>query len=169
MATIRETRIAQETVSSIDYMSRLLGAIEGGNWVYAADKLRQLRGSLDNLDKELRCKGLAHGAAVEAYVVEHAQDYRIGRALYGEAARPTSPKEEVEIPLEVAAHVLFHFGRGGWPPSGFKATLMLAIAQADVVGRGRLALGFPEYVAAFNMAQLTDDGTAKLQAIVGGE
>lgn len=71
-----------------------------------------------------------------------------------------------EIPVEVAAHVLSHFGQGGWPPSGFKTTLMLAIAQADIVNRNRLALGFPEYVAAFNLAQLTDDGTATLQAIV---
>jgi len=76
--------------------------------------------------------------------------------------------QDDQIAPEVAAHVLFHFGRGGWPASGFKSRLVELIATADVVNRGLLALGFPGYVAAFNLAQTTDDGTATLLAIVDG-
>ena len=74
----------------------------------------------------------------------------------------------VEITPEIASQVLHHFGRGGFPAPGFTATLILAIAQADVVNRARLAEGFPGYVAAVNLAQLTDTGTATLIAIARG-
>lgn len=73
-----------------------------------------------------------------------------------------------QITPEIAAHVLFHFGRGGWPTSGFKSKLIEAIATADIVNRQLLAQGFPGYVAAFNLAQMSDDGTATLQAILAG-
>lgn len=76
------------------------------------------------------------------------------------------PADEVEIPVEAAAHTLFLFARGGWPASGFKSTLLHAIAQADIINRTRLAMAYPEYVAAYNLAQNDDDGIAKLQAIV---
>jgi hypothetical protein len=73
---------------------------------------------------------------------------------------------EADITPEVAAHVLSHFGAdGGYPASGFKTTLMLAIAQADSVNRDLLARGYPAYVKAFNLAQMTDGGTSTLQAI----
>lgn len=223
MPTVREVRIAEETVSAIDYMSRLLGAIETGNWCYASDKADQLMRTINNLAGHLDLTGPADGQAVAAYVAEHSQHYRIGRALYGVASQPPqgapepleaackicgctenaaceggcqwvpnplmidlcsscvlqltrlygTPTEqadpsEVEEPItpEVAAHVLHHFGAdGGYPASGFKTTLMLAIAQADVRNRELLAPGFPGYVRAFNLAQYTRHGTAELQEI----
>lgn len=84
------------------------------------------------------------------------------------ATAPTASDLTDQIAPEIAAHVLFHFGTGGWPASGFKSKLVELIATADVVNRGLLALGFPGYVAAFNLAQMSDSGTATLQAIVAG-
>lgn len=82
------------------------------------------------------------------------------------AEETISATTDPEISPEVAAHVLWHFGcDGGSPASGFKTTLMLAIAQADMPNRERLAKGFPDYVAAFNLAQLTSHGTAALQKL----
>ncbi len=90
--TIRETRIAEEAVSSIDFFSRLVGAIEDGNWHYARDKLRQLQNTLSNLAAQLDRKDPAAGPPVAAYVAEESQHYRIGRALYG----PDSPLAKAE-------------------------------------------------------------------------
>ncbi|WP_157251077.1 hypothetical protein [Nonomuraea typhae] len=164
MPTSRETRIAEGTVSAIDFFSRLIGAIESGNWHYADDKLSQLGRTLGELDQQLtRTDQPASGQPVAAYVAEHSQHYRIGRALYG------TPKEratEPEIRPEVAAHVLHHFGcDSGVPTSGFKTALMAAIAQADAPNREHLAKAFPDYVAAFNLAQTTSHGTAALQKL----
>ncbi|MEV4059693.1 hypothetical protein [Nonomuraea dietziae] len=163
MATIRETRIAEETVSAIDFMSRMLGAIEDGNWYYARDKLGQLSRALNNLDTQLSRTEVADGKPVAAYVAEHSRHYRVGKALYGAAEPPT---DAPEISPETAAHVLHHFGcEGGSPASGFKTTLMLAIAQADMPNRERLAKAWPDYVAAMNLAQVTSHGTAALQKL----
>ncbi|MEV4174040.1 hypothetical protein [Nonomuraea sp. NPDC049709] len=77
------------------------------------------------------------------------------------------PADQVMIPVEVAAHVLGHFGcPGGWLAGSFKRTLILAIAQADFVNRARLAMTFPDYAAAVELAQNADDGVVRLQAIV---
>ena len=93
----------------------------------------------------------------------------IARVNAGELAIcPVASEPVDEITPEIAAHVLFHFGRGGWPASGFKSRLVELIATADVVNRGSLALGFPGYVAAFNLAQTSDSGTATLRTIVAG-
>lgn len=71
-----------------------------------------------------------------------------------------------DITPEIAAHVLFHFGEpDGSAASGFKTALLQAIATADIVNRELLARGFPGYVAAFNLAQMTEDGTATLKTI----
>jgi hypothetical protein len=109
----REARIAEETVSAIDFMSRLVGAIEDGNWYYAADKLSQLTRTLEKLSGQLaRTDHPAVGPPVAAYVAEQAQQYRIGRGLYGranrrpEAADQSVDLDAVEIPPAVAAHVL---------------------------------------------------------------
>ncbi|MFI6819225.1 hypothetical protein ACIBG7_43040 [Nonomuraea sp. NPDC050328] len=81
----REARISEDAVSAIDYMSRLIGAIEDGNWYYAADKLGQLNRTLTRLEVELDRKDLsAAGPPVAAYVAEHSQRCRLGRALYGQ-------------------------------------------------------------------------------------
>lgn len=81
----RETRIGEETVSAIDFMSRLLNAIEAGNWHYAGEKMHQLRRTLETLDKQISRKDQpAAGAPVAAYVARESLHYRIGRALYGQ-------------------------------------------------------------------------------------
>lgn len=100
-----------------------------------------------------------HGATVSDEIVVR-PDYE------AVTVKRIAPTEERSIPVEAAAHTLFLFARGGWPASGFKSTLLHAIAQADILNRNRLALAYPEYVAAYNIAQLDDDGIAKLQAIV---
>jgi hypothetical protein len=166
--TTREIRIAEETVSAIDFFSRLIGGIEDGNWRYSRDKLRQLTDTLETLGAQLNRTGPASGKPVAAYVAENSQGYRIGRALYGTRQKP--PAADPEIRPEVAAHVLFHFGcDGGAPTSGFKTALMQAIAQADLPNRERLAMGWPDYVAAFNLAQTTSHGTAVLQKLAAQE
>ncbi|MDH2425735.1 hypothetical protein [Sphaerisporangium sp. TRM90804] len=90
--TIRETRIGEETVSALDYFSRLIGAIEDGNWRYARDKLRQLQNTLATLAAQLDRKSPAAGPPVAAYVARESLHYRIGKALYrppaGESTRP---------------------------------------------------------------------------------
>ncbi|MEV4472854.1 hypothetical protein [Nonomuraea sp. NPDC049504] len=68
------------------------------------------------------------------------------------------------ITPETAAHVLFHLGRGGWPGSTFVQKLLQAFDVADALNRARLAAGFPEYAAAFELAKSTDTGIALLQA-----
>lgn len=70
------------------------------------------------------------------------------------------------ITPETAAHVLFHLGRGGWPASQFIQHLLRSFETADIVNRARLGVGFPEYLAAFELYRSSDSGVAKLQAIV---
>ncbi len=162
--TARETRIGDETINAIDYFSRLVGAIEGGDWRYSRDKLRQLQATLADLALQLDRKGPAAGPPVAAFVAEYSQHTRIGRALYGSNPTPQT------ISPKVAAEVLHHFGAdGGREPSGFRRSLILAIAQADVPNRARLARAFPDYVAAVTSAQATEDGVVELQAIAAGD
>jgi hypothetical protein len=74
------------------------------------------------------------------------------------------------IPPDVAAHVLFHYGReGGYQAGSFTTALLAAMGTADPSNLDRLALGFPEYVAAVTAIQYDPDGVAHLQAIVQGE
>ncbi|MCX4596170.1 hypothetical protein OG819_42915 [Streptomyces sp. NBC_01549] len=74
------------------------------------------------------------------------------------------------IPPDIAAHVLFHYGReGGYQAGGFTESLVTAIDRADPPNRDRLALGFPEYVAAVVAIQYDPNGVERLQAIVRGE
>jgi hypothetical protein len=99
--TAREERIAEETVSAIDFMSRMLGAIEDGRWSYASDKLAQLARTLETLAKQLDRKDqTADGGPVAAAIRRESRHYRIGKALYGgQAADPLSPLQQVEAQL----------------------------------------------------------------------
>ncbi len=73
------------------------------------------------------------------------------------------------IPADVAAHVLFHFGRdGGYQAGGFTESLVTAIDRADPTNQARLALGFPEYVAAVTTIQNDRAGIERLQDIAAG-
>lgn len=73
------------------------------------------------------------------------------------------------IPPDVAAHVLFHYGRdGGYQAGGFIESLVTAIDRADPTHRDLLGLGFPEYVAAVVAIQYDPNGVERLQDIAAG-
>lgn len=76
--------------------------------------------------------------------------------------------ETPTIPAETANHVLFHFGYGGYQAGTFTQLLIPAIVAADVINQDKLALGFPDYVAAVHAYQYDRDGIANLQRIAGG-
>lgn len=73
------------------------------------------------------------------------------------------------IPPETANHVLFYFGYGGYQAGSFTQPLIQAIAAADNVNQDKLALGFPDYVAAVHAYQYDPNGIAHLQHIARGE
>jgi hypothetical protein len=73
------------------------------------------------------------------------------------------------IPADVAAHVLAHYGQeGGYQAGGFTQLIISAIDRADPTNKAKLELGFPEYVAAVNVAQYSRNGIEYLQSIVRG-
>lgn len=74
---------------------------------------------------------------------------------------------DVDITAEVAAHVLCHYGAGGYRAGSFTMALIEVIARADPQNRALLALGHPAYVAAVNLIDRTTDGVAKLSEIAG--
>lgn len=73
------------------------------------------------------------------------------------------------ITPEVAAHVLFHLGRGGYPASGFPTALLQLIDKADFVNRALLKRAYPGYVTAMELAKNTEGGTATLTQIAGSD
>jgi hypothetical protein len=73
------------------------------------------------------------------------------------------------IPAEVAAHVLSHFGRGGYPAGDWTESLITLIDRADMTNRARLLAAYPEYGAAITLAKYDENGIATLQAIACGE
>jgi hypothetical protein len=93
LARAREERIAEETVSAIDRFSRMLGAIETGNWRSASDEASQLMRVLGRLADQLDLSVPGSGYDVAAYVAEHSQAYRVGHV----PARPT-PRRRARRP-----------------------------------------------------------------------
>ncbi|WP_051844058.1 hypothetical protein [Streptomyces sp. NRRL S-813] len=73
------------------------------------------------------------------------------------------------IPAEVAAHVLSHFGRGGYPAGDWTETLITLIDRADMANRAKLLSAFPEYGRAILLAKYDEEGIATLQRIAQGE
>lgn len=73
------------------------------------------------------------------------------------------------IPAEVAAHVLSHFGRGGYPAGDWTEALISLIDRADAVNRAKLCTAFPDYGDAILLAKYDENGIAVLQAIAGGQ
>ncbi|MBQ0947682.1 hypothetical protein [Streptomyces sp. RK76] len=71
------------------------------------------------------------------------------------------------IPSEVAAHVLFSEGHGGYPAGSFTTKLLSTWGYADDANAARLAAGWPDYAAALNLLQ-QPDGIARLTAIANG-
>lgn len=73
------------------------------------------------------------------------------------------------IPAEVAAHVLSHFGRGGYPAGDWTELLITLIDRADMINRAKLATTFPDYGDAVLLAKYDEEGIATLQRILRGE
>lgn len=63
------------------------------------------------------------------------------------------PELVVPIPPEVCANVVYAFDGRGYPSGEFFRKLLHAVVGADPHNRRRLALGFPEWVRAVNLAQ----------------
>lgn len=74
------------------------------------------------------------------------------------------PKLDVPIPPEVCANVVYLFDGRGTPPGSFFRKLAHAVIGADPGNRNRLALGFPEWVRAVNIAQNVEGGLNMLMA-----
>ncbi|WP_392971011.1 hypothetical protein [Streptomyces sp. LN245] len=73
------------------------------------------------------------------------------------------------ITPDVAAHVLFHYGReGGYQAGSFTTALLTAMGTADPTNLARLAAAFPGYVAAVTFIQYDPDGVSYLQDIAAG-
>lgn len=69
------------------------------------------------------------------------------------------------IPADIAAHVLSHFGRGGYPAGDWTESLITLIDRADMTNRAKLVTAFPELGAAVVLAKYDEEGIATLQRI----
>ncbi|MFJ3507856.1 hypothetical protein [Streptomyces luteogriseus] len=76
--------------------------------------------------------------------------------------------ETTTIPAEVAAHVLSHFGRGGYPAGDWSEALITLIDRADMANRAKLLNAFPDYGAAVLLAKYDEHGIATLLDIAAG-
>lgn len=80
------------------------------------------------------------------------------------------PLQDTVIPPKVANQVLDHFGRGGYPAGSWKQKLIGLLASADRENFALLAVAFPEYAAAVDIAKYDLLGIENLQRIArGGE
>ncbi|MFG2076926.1 hypothetical protein [Nonomuraea maritima] len=61
-----------------------------------------------------------------------------------------------DITPAIASHVLFHFGRGGTPGPLFYRRLLMAVDVASTEQRAALALSFPGWVKAHELAANRD-------------
>ena len=75
----------------------------------------------------------------------------------------------LKVNQEIAAQVLWHFGRGGHQPGSFVEALLKAFTRADSYNRSLLSGAYPLYGMAFTMAVDEMDGIEKLQKIYQGE
>lgn len=73
------------------------------------------------------------------------------------------------LSVEVASHVLWFFRKEGYQPGSFVEMLLLTISRADIHNQMRLALGFPEYAFAMQLAQNHSDGLEILRKIAKGQ
>ena len=82
---------------------------------------------------------------------------------------PAIPIVTDHVTPEIAAHVLWHFGRGGYQPGSFTEALLVAFARADIHNMLALRRGFPGYFEAMYLAQEHVHGIKHLQEIAGGK
>jgi hypothetical protein len=90
----------------------------------------------------------------------------IGQAMNREM-QLDADDQPAAIPSEVAAHVLFSQGHGGYPAGSFTTRLLDTWAYADDTNAARLAASWPKYGAAFDLMR-QPDGIARLTAIANG-
>jgi len=74
-----------------------------------------------------------------------------------------------DISEEVAAHVLNHFGGGGYEPGSFTMSLLEAMVRADPTRFRQLSTLYPEYAAAIVLARNADDGIEILRGVLDGK
>jgi hypothetical protein len=77
-------------------------------------------------------------------------------------------QEGLECGPDVAAHVLWHFGRGGYRPGSFIEALLAAFAKADSHNFMRLEMAYPEYGQAMFVAKETIGGIDALEKVLKG-
>lgn len=104
-----ELRIAEDMTSVLDFLSRLQGAIDDGNWHYAHDKASQLVRAAQQLEAALgyevdrkRSEPTARGKWVTATIRRLAQHYSAGRALYPAPPDPAGEARKAQIAANVA-------------------------------------------------------------------
>jgi hypothetical protein len=100
----------------------------------------------------------SRGAFVQGLGEAAAREMRLALE---EAASPT-------ISSDVAAHVLWHEAKGGWPPSTFASKLLHLWTSADTGNAEHLANAFPEYAAAIGLMRSGQQGIEQLLAIADG-
>ena len=81
------------------------------------------------------------------------------------ADRQFTPPNSPEISVELANHVLFHFGQGGYRPGSFTEQLLNTFAAADPMRAAQLREAFPAHGWAMHLAQNTEQGIAQLRVI----
>lgn len=104
-----ELRIAEDMTSVLDFLSRLQGAIDDGNWHYAHDKAGQLVRVAQQLEAALgyevdrkRSEPAARGKTVTAAIRHYARHYAAGRALYPVPPDPAGEARKAQIAANVA-------------------------------------------------------------------
>ncbi|MEU2313097.1 hypothetical protein [Streptomyces albidoflavus] len=74
----------------------------------------------------------------------------------------------VPISREIAAHVLAHFGHGGYEAGTFTRHLLSAMDTADPSNLAALGRAFPAYAAAVVGIKYDPEGVAFLQRLASG-
>lgn len=86
--TAAETQIAEEVAHVLDHLGRVLGAVEDGKWVYAAEKAGSLVRAATALDRRLEAAGRQQTGRpprvgrIDAAIRQEARHYWLGRVLY---------------------------------------------------------------------------------------
>ena len=125
-----ETRIAEETTSVLDYLSRVQSALEEGSWRYAWEKSLDLHRVAGRLAKvlefeleEKRASKRARPRFVIAAIAQFARHYRAGRALFPRGGDPAAAAVRAALD-STAASIEFN------PPEGLTPQVAQLVATA---------------------------------------